>query len=166
MESYWKVSIRTRSSQVSISSSLSLDGSDQLKQSAKGLRVASRSTMHVDTNALLHCCIVALLQCVATSCFLLDALIDNSPQDVRQGRHPASHKIYMGGASNQLTNGCWSIGLDTSTSIQVCSTKKRSLSCKCFKLDARTLNSCKIWPVVLQGQTTRWSLKSDLLSTM
>ena len=78
--------------------------------------------MHVDTN------VVALLQCVATSCFLLDAMIDSSPQDVRQGRHPASHKIYIGGASNQLTNGCWSIGPDTSTSIQVCSTKKRSLS--------------------------------------
>jgi hypothetical protein len=63
-------------------------------------------------------CTPMLLQCV----FLLDALIDSSPQDVRQGRHPASHKIYMGGASNQLTNGCWSIGLDTSTSIQVCPT--------------------------------------------
>ena len=40
--------------------------------------------MHVDTN------VVALLQCVATSCFLFDAMIDSSPQDVRQGRHPAA----------------------------------------------------------------------------
>ena len=32
---------------------------------------------------------------------LLDALIDSSPHDVKQGRHPATHEIHLGGASNQ-----------------------------------------------------------------
>ena len=40
----------------SISYSLSLDGSNQLKRSAEGLRLASRSTMHVDTNVVAVCC--------------------------------------------------------------------------------------------------------------
>ena len=76
----------------SISAGLSLDWSAQLKQ---------WSTLQRDYQqhpAAPCMCTPMLLQCV----FLLDALIDSSPQDVRQGRHPAAWQLILENVLNQL----------------------------------------------------------------